>query len=315
MLPFYTKAQFVMPNEKDAQEFKKRALIIQLRTPDEDVLKKYRKEPETVERYKTHIGNINESIKQAFSHYWNMHDDILYMRISEIQEFMTKANKEQYAILTMEPGTDVRPEMNTRVLIDGYLFSAYLGGKNKPFFTCMVPDDLLSPFQYEFLLRNIQKYMEAASKGLDRNDKSLWDYDRNMSQLEKNILTLPKSVVSIEESEAREIYKLPLALKSDEEVAELYKQKPEGVLLPGIIFHTHKKIWMYLVINPTTMDVVSLVPVNSGVNFSLRTRKPGYSKYDAYAEAMDLFTIKSSSGFGSKQFMAIAHEMAFKLNY
>ena len=323
ILSFHAQSQFIMPGEKEAASFKDRKLIVQLRSfenDDKKLKKKIFKErisknPEDIANYKEYLENVNESIKSAFNNYWNMHQEIEYLNEDEIEDFLTKKDPKSYGIIKLELDRDYRPEPGSKVEIDGYRLSAFLAEKKSSFFSCMVPNDGLSPFEFNFLLSNIQKYINAASDGLSRKDKSLWDYERNLSIMKNNSLTLPKSALAIEEAEAKSFYKFPLNFTSDEEIISMYVEKPEGVLLPGMIFHSKKKVWMYVIIHPAKMDIVSLIPVNSGINFSVRTLMPGYSRNDAYAKAIELISLKSSSGFGKQQFKGIAHKLAFKLNY
>ena len=307
---------FVLPKSEDAKALEKRKLIVQLIPASEDSMRRYRKNPDLQEDYLERIDKANEILRESMGKYWAFHSSPIFKELNELENFFADKDAIEYAILEADFGSDVRPDPSIKHIIGGFQINIYFAEKRKPIFTAMTLPLFINEFMYEFLLTNSQKYLEAITQGIDYKDESLWSMERNMKALEENTLLIPQNATKIDESEAKEIYNLPLSYVSDEEFVSSLRNKKTGVLVPLVIFHMKKNIWMYAITEPATMDIVSLTPVNSGINFSIVVTKPGYDKNDPFpVEVVELLSIKEVNGFGKKQFKAIPHKLGFKLNY
>ncbi|MEM7298878.1 MAG: hypothetical protein AAF391_11505 [Bacteroidota bacterium] len=311
-----SQAQFFdLPKQKEAAEFKERSLIVQLMPQNEDSLSEYRKDEEMTQAYLDRLDQANETFKASIEKYWTMHTDIQFLKVNEIEPFFEGKDAADYVILDAGLGYGMRPEPSVKNIASGLLVSFFFAEEGKPLFSSMTLPIYLNDFMFEFYLINIQKYLMLIADGTDYDDESVWSYERNLASMEQNTLFIPEDALGMDEAKARDLYSLPMEFVSNARFANAVKNRESNALVPLVLFHMKKKIWMYVITKPSTMEIVSLFPVNSGMNFRVLMDKPGDSREDGFVETIELLSIKTSNGFDKQQFKAISHKGAFKLNY
>ena len=310
-----TYSQFItLPKQEDAQNLIQRKLIVAYMPVSADSLKQLRKFPEEQEAYRGRVKDANKRLKASIERYWSLHSEITFMESAEIETFLESKDASEFAVLRAEFGTDMRPDPSVRNIIGGFQINLYFAEKKKASFRSMTMPFYINDFMYDFMLSNNQKYLKATAEGLDYKDESLWEYERNMEKLGKNTLLIPESAIDMDQDEAKELYGLPLDFVSNEAFTNTTQERKSGVLVPVVIFHMKKNIWMYAITDPSNMEIVSLSPVNSGINFRIIVTKPGQNPNLGFpVEVMELVNIREANGFGKKQFKAIPINWALSL--
>ncbi|MTI20751.1 hypothetical protein E1176_06940 [Fulvivirga sp. RKSG066] len=313
--PLSGSAQFDMPKQKHAQEFLNRELLVELREPREDILKEFKKSPESRDLYLKNLEIANKSIKEFAAKYWQLHTDIKFMTTQEIDELLvTKENAEKYAILKADISYGGRRHtVNTIVYIEGYVFRALLPDQNKWLFKIMLPNDSMDEIDYRFVFHNMQKYISAAAEGKDKRDESLWNISENIAQLEETTLVVAEETLKIEADEARSLYKFPIEILPVEKYFEKLRSEDGKLAYTTMIMHNTKNIWMYVTVDLSSMNILSLMTVNGGLNsFSIGTVIGDRSMGGRY---VDLISFKKGIGLDKNYFKYTGSKMALKMNY
>ncbi|MCT4647096.1 MAG: hypothetical protein N4A74_19060 [Carboxylicivirga sp.] len=298
-----SNAQFFVPKQKDALKLEGRKLIVRLEEPDYKLLRKYKKKPKELERYKNEVALRNDILKKSVEKYWNLQKQI-ENQVNYDADDKAKADKrKQYAVLYTEFGEETMRTTKTIKKFPCFRVALRLSEDKYPLFSVSLPSSILSELDYKFIFHQFDKYIAAGIKGA--KTKSLWDVEKNLNTLSSTKLIMPKSVTELTLDEVKEEYPHDIEMLNNIDDVEAMALSDDHVLYITSVWSEIRTSYMLTVVDSKTMDIVALLG-------------EGRKKFSLYIplgiNLIDVVSYKSDLGLTRKHFKYLASRKAMEKN-
>jgi hypothetical protein len=207
-----SQAQFGYGKIEDIQTIKEVPLLVVLKTPNEDEVKKLeRKDEKELNEYYEQIENYNKSIQEGFENSWTFSKEVKFIQDIEIKDYTTKSNDRKYAIIR-------KSMINFAVQ-----YSVYLIGEKKPVYGFFYQDEPNSS-DFKYISQQIQNYLKKREllKTGNKSKKELKKEFENKAQILKTkTLLLDKDDLTEKlVTQLKNVYKYPFKITTKEEIDE-----------------------------------------------------------------------------------------------
>nr|WP_321231241.1 hypothetical protein [uncultured Psychroserpens sp.] len=205
-----SQAQLGFGKIEDIKTIKEVPLLIILKTPNEENIKKLKRKGEAeLNEYYDEIESYNKNIQEGFKDSWTFSNDIRFIGGDELKNYATKSNERKYAYIRT-------------VLINGSIqYWISLVGKKKPVYSFLY-QDLPNSADFKYISQQIQNYL-ILRINLKTGKKSKKELKKELESkaqilktktllLDKNDLT--KKLIS----QIKKVYKYQFKLTTKEEI-------------------------------------------------------------------------------------------------
>jgi hypothetical protein len=94
----FAQAQYLSTSRHEAEEIKKRILLVGFAEEEKDVLNELKEDADFLSKYKAEIAGKNQALELAIKSNWNYNSEVIYKPFSEAKRMMNK-EKGKYAFL------------------------------------------------------------------------------------------------------------------------------------------------------------------------------------------------------------------------
>ncbi len=182
--------------------------------------------------------------------------------------------------------------------------------------------------EFRFILVNLNKYVKAQSEGIPYKDKSLYDKEENFRIVSEKTLLLTKSMLDttkITEAEVKQLYQHKVKFVTPDDLYLAMQNRDQNSLFLTYLFNETFGIWMYAIVDPSTMKVIAMHS-QGGAHFSIGrqfttgshavqlSNKYGGSPY-SYKEPFAIWRSRSNVQLTQKDFKIMGSQKAINVNY
>lgn len=290
-------AQFEFPNQKEAIEFKKRPLIVELQEEDPATLKKYAKKPESLQDYKDGIVAHNALIRSMVNpQNWLLNEKIEFKTTSQIQALI-KSGDESYSLL--HTGFHLKSQRTNANLItyyNVYTYAAFLmedaGSISKEtlkseVFSVSLRNNYLSQTDLKILFKIFNNYIEMAVKGGSKSD--LYNIDANLEAIQHEVLLIDRKSIVDTESEIKAEYPYPFKIVDRVEIDKAINDDDSTYFFPMLIWSDAHRYYLFITVNAGTGLLQSKMGVGgvhltAGVTYRYTTTFETLFSYNSYLD-------------------------------
>ena len=255
------KAQVHVAFQEDCQKAIQRELLVKIYDPEAKNFKGWSEEE--IADYKAYISDYNELVKLSFKKYWKAHSQPLFKTPQEIN-VLVKEGGDKYAVFTYVPFESSNVKCASDADNNPYKYSIYLTKKGKMLLYSAVSFSVAkaeTEMEFKFLLRNMNKYLLATAEGKEYRDTSLYDMDKNLQILKQKTLLFDEAMLNMEKvtkEQAAKTYRYKLEFSSPDEIYKAIEREDSTVLFLSYIFNNSHGLWVYAIIDPSTMNVICM---------------------------------------------------------
>jgi hypothetical protein len=267
----------------------------------------------------------------SFKKDWKLHADPVFLPYSEILATIKKAEG-PHAVFLHEPFEASSMQNSSDATTTPYTYGIYLTkkGKLKPepeiSFTVMARAE--TEMEFNFILHNLSKYLQAEADGKTYKDIALYDKEKNFQTLTQKTLLFDREMldtVKFSREEAQQSYPHKMKFCS---VAEIYsaqeKQDPNALFLTYIINQSFN-VWTYAIVDAATMDIMAMqtpARVHFGIGRQATTeftaqqkaKKYGGIPY-SYKQPFMIWQTRAKLQLNSKDFKYLGSKATVNSNY
>lgn len=291
----FVHAQLEFPNQKDAVEFKKRPLIVELQEEDPATLKKYAKKPESLQDYKDGIVAHNALVKSmATRENWKLSEKIEFKTTSQINALI-KSGDESYSLL--HTGFHLKSQRTNSNLVtyyNVYTYAAFLiedAGSieketlKKELFSVSLRNNYLSQTDLKILFKIFNNYIEMAIKGGSKSD--LYTIETNLEAIQYETLLIDKQSIDATEADVKVEYPYAFKIVHREEIDKAINEADSTYFFPMLIWSDAHNYYLFITVNAGTGLLQSKMGVGGvhsivGVTYKYTTTFQTLFSYNSY---------------------------------
>lgn len=276
-----SQAQFGYGKIEDITTIKEVPLLVVLKTPNEDDVKKLEgKDEQALKEYYEQIERYNNSIEKGFTNSWTFSKEVKFIQDVEIKDYATKSNNRKYAIIR-------KGMINFAVQ-----YSIYLIGKKKPVYSFYYQEEPNSS-DFKYISQQLQNYLknrEVLKTGNKSKKELKKEFANKAKVLKTKTLLLDKDDLTKELiSQLKSIYNYPFKLTTKEEIDEAIMNSSDVAYLkisplypatsntntPNQTIKEVKLIYSQYIIDASNGEILAMVQP-SGMTIGKATSKNSY---------------------------------------
>lgn len=276
-----SQAQFGYGKIEDITTIKEVPLLIVLKTPNEDEVKKLEgKDKKALNEYYEQIESYNKSIKEGFADSWAFSKEVKFIQDIEIKNYETKSNDRKYAII------------KKGMVNFAFQYSIYLIGKKKPIYSFFYQEEPNSS-DFKYISQQIQNYLknrELLKTGNKSKKELKKEFENKAKILKTKTFLLDKNDLTKELiKQFKNIYKYSFKLTTKEEIDEAIMNNSDVAYLkistlypatsktksPDLVTKEVKLIYSQYIMNASNGEIIALVQP-SGITIGKATSQNSY---------------------------------------